>query len=118
MEETELRQFAEEARRKLPELIPDEGERQQADRDLARALNELPGSAKPALTDALRSHEGLRCWVAADTDRSIGMLGDLTEPIGVLYVCPHKDYTVVRDTPTDDVLRCPHDDSVLVRYEG
>ncbi len=118
MEETELRQLAEGARRRLPELIPDEGERRQADRDLARALNEPPGSAKSALMDALRSHEGLRRWVAADTDRSVGMLGDLTESIGVLYVCPHKDYTVVRDTPADGVLRCPHDDSVLKRYNG
>src|SRR5229473_176908 len=116
MEETELRQLAERARRKLPVLIPDESQRQQADQDLARALNEPPGSAKPALMDALRSHEGLRRWVAADTDRSLGLLGDPTEAIGVLYVCPKKDFAVVHETPTDGVLRCPNDDSALERH--
>lgn len=116
MDENELRQLAEEARRRLADLIPDEPERRQADGDLARALNEPPGSAKPALMEALRSHEGIRRWVAADTDRIVGQLGDLTEPIGVMYACPKKDYTVVRETPADEELLCPNDGSVLERY--
>jgi hypothetical protein len=116
MDENELRQLAEESRRRLAELIPDEHERRQADGDLARALNEPPGSAKPALMAALRSHEGIRRWVAADTDRIVGQLGDLTQPIGVLYVCPRKDYTVVREAPVDAELLCPNDGSVLERY--
>lgn len=116
MDENELRQLAEESRRRLTELIPDEHERRRADGDLARALNEPPGSAKPALMEALRSHEGIRRWVAADTDRIVGQLGDLTQPIGVLYVCPLKDYTVVREAPMDAELLCPNDRSVLERY--
>lgn len=116
MDENELRQLTEEARRRLADLIPDEHERRQADGDLAHALDEPPGSAKPALMAALRSHEGIRRWVAADTDRIVGPLGDLTEPIGVLYVCPQKDYTVVREVPPDGELLCPKDGSVLERY--
>ena len=118
MDEDELRRLAEQARRRLAELIPDEPERRQADGDLARALNEPPGSAKAALMEALRAHEGIRRWVAADTDRIVGQLGDLTSPIGVLYVCPRKDYTVVREAPPDEELRCPHDGSVLEPYNG
>lgn len=118
MDEDELRQLAEEARQILPELIPDADERRQADGELARALSEPPASAKPALMEALRSHEGIRRWVAADTDRIVGQLGDLTEPIGVLYVCPQRDYTVVRESLVDGELLCPKDGSVLERYRG
>jgi hypothetical protein len=118
MEETELRQLAEVARGKLAELIPDEDERRQADGDLARALSEPPGSAKTVLMEVLRSHEGIRRWVVADTDRGVGLLGDLTEPVGVLYVCPHRDYTVVLETLVDGEQRCPKDGAVLERYSG
>ena len=118
MDENDLRRLAEEARQRLAELIPDEPERRHADSDLARALAEPPGSAKPALMEALRAHEGIRRWVAADTDRIVGQLGDLTSPIGVLYVCPNKDYTVVCETPPDDELCCPNDGSVLEPYNG
>jgi hypothetical protein len=118
MEESELRQLAEEARRRLAELIPDEDERRRADGDLARALGEPPGSGGPALLGALRSHEGIRRWVAADTDRAVGTLGDITEPIGVLWVCPRKNYTVVRVTSPEGDLTCPIDGTVLVPYAG
>lgn len=118
MDEDELRQLAEGARQILPELIPDADERRQADGELARALSEPPASAKPALMEALRSHEGIRRWVAADTDRIVGQLGDLTESIGVLYVCPQRDYTVVRESLVDGELLCPKDGSVLERYHG
>ncbi len=118
MEETELRLLAETARRNLAELIPDEDERRRADGDLARALSEPPGSAKTALMEVLRSYEGIRRRIAADTDRGVGQLGDPTQPVGVLYVCPHKDYTVVRETLADGDLLCPKDGSVLERYNG
>ena len=72
MDEDELRRLADEARSRLTELIPDEQARRQADLDLDRALAGPPGSAKPALMAALRSHEGIRRWVAADTDRLVG----------------------------------------------
>jgi hypothetical protein len=116
MEEQELRQLAENARRILPDLVPDKTERVQADRDLDQALSEPVGEAKPALMAALRSHQGIRRWVAGDTLRSIGQLGDLTEPIGVLYVCPREDYTVVIEDLVDEP-RCPHDGTVLVRFQ-
>jgi hypothetical protein len=119
MEENELRQLAEGARRELPELIPDEDERRRADGDLARALNEPPASAKPALMEALNSHEGIRRWVAADTDRIVYPGGDPTgSGFGVLYACPRKDYTVVRETLVDGDLLCPNDGTVLYRYNG
>jgi hypothetical protein len=118
MEESELRQLAGEARQRLAELIPDADARRQADGDLARALSEPPGSAGPALLEALRSHEGIRRWIAADTDRAVGMLGDATQPVGVLYVCPRKNYTVVREAPPESDLTCPIDGTVLVRYAG
>ena len=118
MEENELRQLAEEARRRLPELIPGEDERRQADSDLARALNEPPASAKPALMEALNSHEGIRRWVAADTDRITLQVGDPPLQFGVLYACPRKDYTVVPATLVVGELLCPNDGSVLYRYNG
>ena len=118
MEESELRQTAEEARRRLAELIPDEDERRQADADLARALNEPSASAKPALMEALRSHAGIRRWIAADTDRVVSQLGDPTASISVLYACPREDYTVALEGLVDGDLLCPHDGSVLYRYDG
>lgn len=118
MEESELRLLAETARGRLAELVPDDDERRQADSDLARALSEPPGGAKTALMEVLRSHEGIRRWVAADTDRAVGQLGDLTEPVGVLYVCPRKNYTVVRETLVTGELLCPKDGLVLERYSG
>jgi hypothetical protein len=118
MDENELRRWAEQVRRELAELIPDERERARLDSQLARALNEPPGSAKPALMDALRSHEAIRRRVAADTDRFVSQVGDVMSPVGVLYVCPEKNYTVVREVPSDEVLVCPKDGSVLERYDG
>jgi len=123
MDENELRRLAEEARRKLAELIPEERERARVDSELAQALNEPPGSAKPALMEALRSHEAVRNWVAADTDRFVGMVGPVgpvtTSPVvGVLYVCPKKDYAVVREVPSDKALLCPKCGSVLERHDG
>lgn len=116
MEEQELRHLAENARRILPDLVPDEAERALADRDLNQALGEPEGEAKAALMAALRTHPGVRRWVAADTDRIVGQLGELTASIGVLYVCPRTDYTVVLEE-LDDEPRCPHDGTVLVRYQ-
>jgi hypothetical protein len=118
MDENELRRRAQEARRELAELIPDERERVRVDSQLAQALNEPPGNAKPALMAALRSHEAIRRWIAADTDRVFSLAGDVTSSVGVLFVCPKKDYTVVREAPTEEVLVCPKDGSVLERYDG
>ena len=118
MDEIELRQLAEEARGELPQLIPDEGQRARADIQLAQALNEPPGKAKSALMSALRSHEAIRRWVAADTDRMVSLAGDVTSSLGVLFVCPRKDYTLVREAPAEEVLLCPNDGSVLERYDG
>jgi hypothetical protein len=118
MDEAELRRRAEEVRRDLAELIPDPGERARVAGELARALGEPPGSARPALMEALRSHEAVRRWMAGDTDRMVGPLGDVTSSIGVLYVCPQKNYAVVREVPSDEVVLCPKDGSVLERYDG
>jgi hypothetical protein len=118
MDEDELRRLAAEARGRLAELIPDEQARREADVDLEHALAQPPGSAKPALMAALRAHEGVRRWVATDTDRLVGQLGDVTSPLGVLYVCSRKDYAVVRESPTGDDLVCPNDGSPLERYTG
>ena len=117
MDENDLRRLAGEARQGLAELIPDEQERARVDEDLARALSEPPGHAKPALLEALRSHDAIRRLVAADTDRGIGPLGDPISPLAVLYVCPQKDYSVIREGPTEEVLLCPNDGSVLERYD-
>jgi hypothetical protein len=118
MDENELRRLAGEARQRLAELIPDEQERASADSHLASALREPPARAKPALIEALRSHDAIRWWIAADTDRAASLKGDPISPIGVLYVCPQKDYSVVREVPPGEVLLCPRDDSVLERYDS
>lgn len=118
MDENELRRLAEEARRDLAELIPDEHERARIGSYLTRALEEPPGNAKPALMEALRSHEAIRRWVAADTDRFVSQLGDVMPPVGVLYACPEKNYAIVLEVPPNEVLLCPKDGSVLERYDG
>jgi hypothetical protein len=38
--------------------------------------------------------------------------------IGVLYVCPQKNYSVVLEVPPDEALLCPKDGSVLERYDS
>lgn len=118
MDENELRQLAERVRLELLELIPDEDERARVDGDLARALDEPAGSAERTLRDALRSHDAVRRFLAFDIDRAVGPLGDPQFPLGVLYVCPMKNYAVVREVPSDEVLLCPKDGSVLERYDG
>ena len=115
--DVELRRLAEEARCKLPELIPDPGQREPVDRALAAALAEPPGPARAALVTALRSHEALLRWLAVDRDRGPGTLGNPTESIGVLYICPRQDYSVVPDVPPKGPLFCPHDDSILERHD-
>jgi hypothetical protein len=117
MDENELRRRVQEARADLAELIPDAGERARVDSQLGQALNEPPGNAKSALMAALRSHEAIRRWVAADTDRIFSLAGDVTSPVGVLWVCPKKNYTVMRETPPEEPLVCPKDGSVLERYD-
>ena len=118
MDENELRRLAEQARRELAHLIPDKAERARADSQLAQALNEPPGTAKLALMGALRSHEAIRRWIAADTDRIVSLSGDVTSSLGVLFACPKKDYTLVLEAPTEEMLLCPNDGSVLERYRG
>ena len=118
MDENDLRRLAGEARQRLAEVIPEEHERARVDSDLARALSEPPGRAKPALLEALRSHDAIRRLVAADTDRAVGLSGDAISPIGVLYVCPQKNYSVVLEVPPDEALLCPKDGSVLERYDS
>ena len=116
MTEDELRQLAEQIRIELPGLIADADERSAVDDDLARALAEPPGDAGPALAEALRSRDAVRDRLEADAIRFPGQSGDPTEPIGVLFFCPNKDYSVVRDVPTDEALLCPNDGAVLQRF--
>jgi len=99
----------------LAVLIPDEREQARVDGE----LNEPPGSAKAVLIQALRSHEAIRRWIAADTSRFISLGGGEGPllPVGVLYVCPQKEYAVARESPSDDVLCCPLDRSVLERHD-
>lgn len=118
MTEQELRRLAEKIRAELPELIPDADERRVVDGDLARALAKPPAEAEPALAQALRSHGAVRDRLEADTIRFSGQSGDPTEPLGVLFFCPNKDYSVIRDAPTDAALLCPHDGAVLQRFAG
>ena len=118
MTEEELRDLAEQIRGDLPAKIPDDRERARVDDRLAQALSQPQGSAGPALTEALRSHEAIRGRMEADQDRVVAPAGDSQGVIGVLFVCPKRDYSVVRDSPTDEALLCPNDGSVLERFTG
>lgn len=118
MTEEELRDLAEQIRGELPAMIPDDRERARVDDRLARALSQPRGSAGSALTEALRSHEAIRDRLEADHDRVAAPAGDSQGVIGVLFVCPQRDYSVVRDRPTDEALLCPNDGSVLARFTG
>jgi hypothetical protein len=118
MTEDELRRLAEQIRAELPGLIADADERTAVDNALGRALAQPAGDAGPALADALRSHSAVRDRLEADAIRFPGQSGDPTEPIGVLFFCPNKDYSVVRDVPADEALLCPNDGAVLQRFTG
>ncbi len=121
MEEDELRGIAEALRADLPHLIGDTAERTAVGAGLTRALDQPPGTAHDALRRALSSHAATREWmrrrtsVTGDADRAIGPLGLPTAALGVLFVCPKMDYSVVRETVTDEVLLCPRDGFVLER---
>jgi hypothetical protein len=52
-----------------------------------------------------------------DTERTFTLPGDPNPP-GILLMCPRRDYSVVVDVPPDVPRLCPHDSSVLVRYDG
>jgi hypothetical protein len=130
MDDDELRQAAEALRADLPGLVDDTAERATIETDLAQALDQPPGRGHDALRRVIASHAATREWMrrrtsaTQDVDRSIGplssigLLGDASSAIGVLYVCPQRDYSVVREEPTEEVLLCPNDGSVLERYDG
>ncbi|MGW6504899.1 hypothetical protein [Nonomuraea angiospora] len=123
MDEKELRQAAVSVRAELAELIADEAERAVVDAALAEALAAPEGSARPALSTALRSHPATRAWmrahtrVAYDVEKSVGLLGEIGE-VGVLFVCPNRDHSEVREAVTGELLLCPHDGAVLERIDG
>jgi hypothetical protein len=52
-----------------------------------------------------------------DEDRAVGLPGDSTTPLGVMFVCPNRDYSIVREVVTGEAPHCPHDGAALVRYE-
>jgi hypothetical protein len=115
MDESYLRQRAEEVRAELPALILDEQERSRVDAALADALAQPPGDADSAIMRALRSHPAVLDWLRTGRSRAIGLDGD-PGPFGVLYVCPNKDYSVVPEVLSDEALLCPRCDSVLQPY--
>jgi hypothetical protein len=124
MDDDELREAAEALRADLPGLVDDAAERAAIEADLALALDQPPRTAHDELRRAIASHAATREWMrrrtsaTEDADRAIGPLGDASAAIGVLYMCPQKDYSVVREGPTEEVLLCPNDGSVLERYDG
>lgn len=65
-----------------------------------------------------RNERGEPLPPGADRDRSAGLLGDPTAPLGVLFVCVNRDYSVVFEVLTDEPPLCPNDGSVLERYQG
>jgi|SRR5580693_1406660 hypothetical protein len=118
MAEDELRSLAEQIQGELRALIPDDRERTQVNDQLAEALSRPRGSAEPALIEALRCHEAIRERLDADSDRLVAPVGDSHGVIGVLFICPRKDYSVVRENPVDDPPICPKDGLVLERFDG
>jgi hypothetical protein len=118
MDENSLRRLAEEVRANLRDLISDEQQRAQVDHELLEALQRPSGSAAAALRDALRSHEAIVDWLAIDVDRAVDQIGDVTEPLGVLFICPTNDYSIVLETAADEAPLCPRCGSVLDRVQG
>jgi hypothetical protein len=124
MEEDELRAAAEAIRSDLPDLIGDAAERDEVAVSLSQALGLPAGTAHSALRAALGSHPAVREWmrhktrVTEQVSRIIGPLGRGTGTVGVLFVCPELDYSIVRETVSDETLLCPNDGSVLQRQGG
>ena len=123
MDEDELRSLAEALRADLPGLIDDAAERAAIEAELARALDEPPGTAHGELRRAIASHPATREWirqrtaVAEEGDRAVGPLGQPTAALGVLFTCPNKDFSFVQETLADEVPLCPYDGSVLERQD-
>ena len=123
MEEDELRGLAEALRADLPNVIDDAAQRTAIEADLTRALGLPPGTAHDALREVIAARATTREWmrrsapVTQDPDRAIGPLGLPTAMLGVLFVCPKLDYSIVRERVTDELLVCPHDGSVLERQD-
>jgi hypothetical protein len=124
MQDDELRGIAEALQADLPGLVGDAAERAAIEADVARALDQPPGTAHAALRRAIASHAATREWmrrrtsVTGDRDRAIGPLGQQNAVLGVLFACPNEDYSFVRETVADEVPRCPHDGSVLERQDA
>jgi hypothetical protein len=116
MDESYLRHRAEEVRAELPALIPDEEERSRVDAELADALAQPPCDADSAILRALRSHQAVVDWLRADRSRATSLVDQRPPQLGVLYVCPNKDYSVVLEVLSDEALLCPHCPSVLQPY--
>jgi hypothetical protein len=118
MNENELRRLGEQIHGELPDLVPDPQERAVVAADLVRALAQPSGAAEAALASALRSHPAVRDRLGVDIDRVGGLPGDPTGEIGVLYVCPQRDYSLVREVVAAEWPICPNDGTPLERYAG
>ena len=122
MDEQEWRELAVKLRPDLPRLVADETERARIDAALGEALSLAAGTGTSALQVAIASHAETRKWlrgrIPADVERSITIPGDITAPIGVLFVCPRgQDYDFVRETVSEPVPLCPVHGVALVRAE-
>jgi hypothetical protein len=116
MDQSYLRQRAEEVRAELSTLIPDEEERGRVEAELADALTQPPGDADGAILRVLRSHQAVLDWLRTARSRATSLVDQRPPQLGVLYVCPNKDYSVVPEGLSDQALLCPHCDSVLQPY--
>jgi hypothetical protein len=120
MDEEQLRGLAADLRAELPRLIQDDGEREEMDAALSRALDAPAGAAGPKLFAALNAHPDVRPWLrkrSEDVERAIDVPGDPTVQLGVLFVCPRGDEDFVRETLNQVVPPCSVHHIPLVRAE-
>jgi hypothetical protein len=98
MDEDTLRRLADQLLTELPSKITDPARRAPVAERITEALQVRPGDGRLPLLRALGSDEATRQWmrdhgaVSPDVDRTWTELpGQPTTPLGLYYMCPHKD---------------------------
>ena len=118
MDETTLRQLADELLIELPATIPDPTERTPVADAIESALAAPEGQGSAALLGALSTNSRTRRWMrehgAVDDVVRGGLYGDPPTPFGLYYVCPQEDEDEVLLSVPPQPPRCTVHDIPMI----
>lgn len=126
MDQTALRQLAEQLLAELDAHIADPTERAKVARTLRDALAAPADQGELLLLDALDQHPATREWMShhgaapgEDTDRGVALAGMPTRRrLGLYYVCPKGDKDTVLHTAPKAPPLCPTHGIAMRRVPG